>query len=75
MLTLSVISNVNITVSTILKYCCKKASNKKLKLMGEAMKYFPKKLLGHEIFGSMVSWATDFFFEKFVKPSAPLLYS
>ena len=63
MLTLSVISNVNITVSTILKYCCKKASNKKLKLMGEAMKYFPKKLLGHEIFGSMVSWATDFFFK------------
>ena len=32
--------------------------NKKLKLMGGAMKYFLKKLLGHEIFRSMVSWAT-----------------
>ena len=40
--------------------------------MGGAMKYFPKKLLGHEIFRSMVYWATDFFFlEKFVKPSSP----
>ena len=36
--------------------------------MGEAMKYFLKKLLGHEIFRSMVSWATNFF-EKLVKPS------
>ena len=40
--------------------------------MGGAMKYFPKKILGHEIFRSMVYWATDFFFfEKFVKPSSP----
>ena len=37
--------------------------------MGGAMKYFLKKLLGHEIFVSMVFWATNFFFEKFVKPS------
>ena len=39
--------------------------------MGRAMKYVSKKLLGHEIFGSMVSWATNSFFEEFVKPSAP----
>ena len=26
--------------------------------MGGAMKYFPKQLLSHEIFRSMVSWAT-----------------
>ena len=35
------------------------------------MKYFLKKLLGHEIFRSMILWATNFFFEKFIKPSAP----
>ena len=35
--------------------------NKKLKLMGGAMKYFLKKLLGHEIFRSMVSWTTKNF--------------
>ena len=39
--------------------------------MGGAMKYFRKKLLGHEVFRSMVSWATKFFFKKFVKPSGP----
>ena len=44
-----------------LKYCYKKALNKKLKLMGGAMKCFSKKLLGHEIFGPMVSWATKYF--------------
>ena len=57
--------NLNITVSTTLKYCCKKALHKKLKLMGEAMKYFPKKIMGHEIFRSMVSWATNFFLKNF----------
>ena len=51
---------LNITVSTTLIYCNKYALNKKLKLMGGAMKYFLKKLLGHEIFWSMVSWATKF---------------
>ena len=35
------------------------------------MKYFLKKLLGHEIFSSMVSLSYEFFFEKFVKPSGP----
>ena len=36
--------------------------------MGGAMKYFSKQLLDHEIFRSMIFWATKFFFEKFVKP-------
>ena len=35
------------------------------------MKHFLKKLLGHEIFKSMVFWATKSFFEKIVKPSGP----
>ena len=74
MLTCSVICSLNITVSTKLKYCYKKALNKKLKLMIGAIKYFPKKLLGHEIFRYMVSWATNLFFEKFVKPSGPPSY-
>ena len=34
------------------------------------MKYFLKKLLGHEIFRSMASWATKNLLKKFVKPSA-----
>ena len=38
------------------------------------MKYFLKKLLCHEIFRSLVSWATKFFFGKFVKSSGPLFY-
>ena len=32
------------------------------------MEHFLKKLLGHEIFKSMVFWATKSFFEKIVKP-------
>ena len=35
--------------------------NEKLKLIGAAMKFFSKKLLGHEIFSSMVLWAIKFF--------------
>ena len=58
-------------MSTTREYCYKKALNKKLKSMGEIMKNFLKKLLSHEIFRSIVSWATNFF-EKFVKPSGPL---
>ena len=42
MLTSLVILNLNITVSTTLKYCYKKAFKKKLKMMGGTMKYFPK---------------------------------
>ena len=56
-------SDLNITVSTTLKYYHKQALNKKLKLMGVIMKYFPEKLLGHEIFCTMVPWATKFFLE------------
>ena len=39
--------------------------------MGWTIKYFPKKLLGHEIFRPMFSWAKNFFFEKFAKPFGP----
>ena len=63
-LTSLVILNLNITVSTTLKYHYKQALNKKLKLMGGAMKYFLKKLLGHEIFRSMFSWVMKFFRKK-----------
>ena len=46
--------------------------NKKLKLMRGTTKHFPKKLLGHKIFRSIVTWATNFLkiFVKafFVKP-------
>ena len=44
-----------------LKYYYKQALNKKLKLIGGTMKYFVKKLLGHEIFRSMVSLAMNRF--------------
>ena len=69
--------NLNITVSTTLKYCYKKTLNNKLNLIGGAMKYFSKKLLKHEIFRSMVSWTMKFFFEKFENtppPAAPPTY-
>ena len=49
------------TCSTTMKYCYKQALNKKLELMGGTMKYFLKKLLGHEIFRSMVTRATKNF--------------
>ena len=39
--------------------------------MGGAMKYFLKKILDHEIFRSMVSRATNSFFENFAKRSGP----
>ena len=53
-------SDLNITVSTTLKYCHKQALDNKQKLMGGAMKYFPEKLLIHETFSSMVPWAAKF---------------
>ena len=37
------------------------------------MKYFPEKLLSHEVFRSMVSWVTKCF-EKFVKHSGRSSY-
>ena len=55
MLTSLVILNLDITVSTTLKYCYKKALNKKIKLMEGAMRHFLKKLLRNEIFRSIFS--------------------
>ena len=55
-----VISNLNIT-EHYPEILLQVTLNKKLKLMGEAMKYFLKKLPGHKIFSSMVSWATKIF--------------
>ena len=40
--------------------------------MGSATKYFLKKLLDHEIFRSMASWAMIFL--KFLNPSGPRSY-
>ena len=66
-----VVWHLNITVNTTLKYCYRQALNKKLKLIGGTMKYFPRKLLGHKILRSMVSWATKFFFWKICKTLWP----
>ena len=71
---ISSFSPLNTNVNTTLKYYRKQALSKKLKLMGGAMKCFTKKLLGHEIFSSLIPWATKFFFEKFVKPSGSSSY-
>ena len=51
--------NLNITVSTTLKYFYKRALNQKLKFMGGTIKNFEKKLLSDEIFSSLISWATN----------------
>ena len=53
-------SYLNVTVSTTLKYYHKQALNKKLKLMGGAMKYL-----------ALWSLGVRHFFKKFVKPSGP----
>ena len=54
-------SALNITVNTTMKYYQNQALNKKLKLIGVTMKFIWKKLLCHEIFSSMVTWATSYF--------------
>ena len=41
--------DLNITVGTNLQAASKQALNKNLKLMREAMKYLPEKILGHQI--------------------------
>ena len=41
---------LNISVNITLKNYDSQGLNEKLKLMGEAMKFFSKKVLGHEIF-------------------------
>ena len=67
-------SPLNTNLNTIMKYYRKQALNKKLKLMGGAMKFFTKKLLGHEIFSSMIPWATKYFLKNFEKPSGLISY-
>ena len=75
---LNIIVNLNFFSDLKFEYYCEyypeillqDSLNKKLKLMGGAMKYFPKKLQGHEIW-SMVSWATIFFFWKIYKTLQP----
>ena len=42
--------------------------------MGQAMKYFPKKLLGHKNFVLWSAGVRIFFFETFVKPSGATSY-
>ena len=61
--------SLHISGNTTLKNYHKKTLNKKLKLMGEAMTNFSKKLLSHKKITTMVCWVTNFFIEKFVKPS------
>ena len=57
------LSASNTNANTSLKYYRKQALNKKLKLMGGVMKCFTKNLLGHEIFSSMILWATKYLFK------------
>ena len=71
---ISSLSPLNTNVNTTLKYYSKQGLNKKLKLIVGALKFFTKKLLGQEIFGSLVPWARKNFFEKFVKFSSPPSY-
>ena len=55
-----IVMNINSfgPLNTTLKYYRKQAAlKKKLKVMGEAMIFFTKMLLGHKIFSSMVPWA------------------
>ena len=54
---------LNTNVNTTLKYYGKQALNKELKLIGGVMKFFTKRLLGSEIYSSMVPWATKYFFK------------
>ena len=52
---------LNISVNTTLKYYESQGLNEKLKLMGGTLKPFSKKLMGHKIFISTVSWVTKYF--------------
>ena len=66
---LYIIVNVNFFSDLKFEYYCEYyphillqvSLDNKLKLMGGVMKYFLKKLLGHEVFRPMVSWATQIF--------------
>ena len=57
---ISSFSPLNTNANTTLKFYRKQALNKKLKLIRGAMKFFTKKLLGQEIFSSMIPWATKY---------------
>ena len=65
---LNIIVNVNFFSDLKFEYYCEYYPkvllqvSLKLKFMGGTMKYFSKKLLGHKIFSSMVSCATNSFF-------------
>ena len=59
-LTLLSALNISMNIAT-LKYYDSQGLNKKLILIWDAMKFFSKKLLGHEIFSSLVLWATKNF--------------
>ena len=56
---LNIFVNFNFFIDFRFKYYCEYylelLINEKLNLMGGAMKFFTKKLMGHEIFSSMVS--------------------
>ena len=77
---LNIIVNVNFFSDLKFEYYCEYYPkvllqvSLELKFMGGAMKYFPKKLLGHKIFSSMASCTTNSFFWKIctiVQPYAP----
>ena len=51
-------------MNTTLKYYDSQALNEKVKLMGRAMKFFSKELLGYEILSSMVLWTIQITFLK-----------
>ena len=72
-LTSLVIWNLNITVSTTLKYFHEKALNKKLKLMGGAPWHIFLKNYWTMKYLHLWSPGLRIFFLKFVKPSAPHL--
>ena len=66
---LNIIVNINFFSDLKFEYYCEyypeillqESLKVKTKIDGKAMKFFPKKILGHEIFRSMVSWATNSF--------------
>ena len=55
---------LDISMNTTLKHYDSQGLNEKLKLMVETLKeLFSKKLLGHEIYTSMIPWSTKYFFK------------
>ena len=58
---ISSFSPSNTNVNTTLKYYYKQTLKKKVKLSSRAMKFITKKLLGQEIFSSMIPWTMKYF--------------